>query len=516
MNAVNGVVNIILRTAAQTKGGLVTLSGGSEEHVSGVFRYGGRLGNAGTYRIHANGFEMGSLPTLTHQNGEDDWHRGSAGFRLDEDYSLKNSLTIEGQTTRGREGEIDTATVSLAPPTTSSVAAHGHFSEWNTLARWKHTTSAGSQTSLQTYFDHASRDNSTYGGYLNTLDFDFQQQARLLPHQDFVWGLGYRLNADKLNDSFRISFEPASLNTQIFSAFLQDEISLLPNRLSLSLGARFQHDYYNGFNVQPTAQLSWSASERAMLWAQVSRAQRMPSRAETAMRWNLAAFPGPGNLPILVSVFGNPQQKNEQLNAAEAGVRKEFSTFVSVDAEAYFNRYRDLASIEPEAPRVESTPQPLHLLYPYTLANGLHGTTQGLEIFGHVKLANRWTLSPGYTFLSMHVPGNTGNLTLAQSLSEEGQNPGQQAQLRSYITISPKWQWSNSAYFVGRLENPAVPSYTRVDSVLFYRASDQFTFMLAGQNLLEDLHQEYGDSDVIFSPNLIRRSAYFKLVWHLK
>ena len=44
-NAVNGVINIITKAAAQTQGGLVTAGGGNEERGFGGLRYGGPLGS---------------------------------------------------------------------------------------------------------------------------------------------------------------------------------------------------------------------------------------------------------------------------------------------------------------------------------------------------------------------------------------------------------------------------------------------------------------------------------------
>ena len=373
--------------------------------------------------------------------------------------------------------------------------------------------SGGSETDLQIYFDRSNRGDTTYGLGLNTFDLDFQHHVQWGRRQDFVWGLGYRLNSDQTADDFRVSFQPQALNTQIFSSFVQDEITVRPHRLYLSLGAKLEHEYYNGFNLQPSARLTWTPDDRDTFWAAISGAQRTPSRVETAIRYNLAALPGPDNLPILVSVFGNPNQLNERLLASEAGFRKQLSDRLSFDAAAFFNQYHDLESHEPGAPSIELDPLPVHLLVPEYFANLIHGETHGIEIFANIKLTSRWTLSPGYTFLTMHLRPQAGGMDVTTAPETEGNNPNQQAQLRSNVNLPWHWQWTTSAYFVGRLPAEAIPSYTRLDSNLAWQASERLSVGLVGQNIVRNLHQEFAGPDLTVQPSLIRRSAYARITW---
>ena len=160
-----------------------------------------------------------------------------------------------------------------------------------------------------------------------------------------------------------------------------------------------------------------------MLWAAISGAQSTPSRVQTSVRFNYAAYPGPGGLPILISLFGNPKLENERLTATEAGFRKQWSTVLSFEATAFsisivilLRRNRD--------PRFwrrilhQST-----CCVPIYLGNLLHGETHGMEVFANVRLANRWTLSPGYTFLAMHLHPNVGSTDLTTAPETEGGSP---------------------------------------------------------------------------------------------
>jgi iron complex outermembrane receptor protein len=512
-NAVNGVINIITKSAEETQKAIATVAGGTLEHGSGMVRFGGRIGSRGAYRVFADSFEMGHFLTPENQSGKDDWYIFHGGFRADADISSKDSLTMEGEAVRGNAGELATSIVSLLPPLTATLDLRDRFSGWNVLARWKRVLSPSSETSLQVYFDRSSRGDTTYGIGLNTFDIDFQHHVNWGRRQDFVWGLGYRLNSDDTTATLRVSFNPPDLTTYIFNSFVQDEIAIRRNRLYASLGTKFEYDYYNGSNFQPTARITWTPEDRDMFWAAISGAQRLPSRADTAVRVNYTAFPGPDNLPTLISLFGNPNQMNEHLTATEAGFRKQLSDRLSFDSTAFFNRYRDLSSEEPGSTRLEADPPPLHLLIPEYFANLLHGETHGIEMFANAKLASRWTLSPGYSFLTMHLHRDAASLDVTSGPETEGGIPNQQAQLRSQVNLPWHWQWTTSAYFVGRLAAPKLPSYTRLDTNLAWQPSDRISLGLVGQDLLRNLHQEYSGPDLTVNPSLIRRSTYAKITW---
>jgi iron complex outermembrane receptor protein len=186
---------------------------------------------------------------------------------------------------------------------------------------------------------------------------------------------------------------------------------------------------------------------------------------------------------------------------------------VVVRSGGLFNQYRDLTSEETGPTVLEADPPPEHLLIPNYLGNLVHGETHGLEAFANVRLANRWTLSPGYTFLTAHLHPNAGSTDLTTGPETEGGSPRQQAELRSEVNLPRHWEWTTSAYFVGRLIAPKIPSYTRLDTNLAWQLSDKISLGLVGQNLLRNLHQEYAGPDLTVLPSLVRRSAYARLTW---
>ena len=512
-NAVDGVISVITKKASDTQGGLLTQGVGTSDQAGGIARYGGKFGSNAAYRVFADGFAYNHFPDVAGRNGNDGWNIVQGGFRVDANASAQDSITVEGDAHSGNAGEMVSSVVSIFPPVNGALPFNDRFSGWNLLSRWNHVVSPHSETSLQVYFDRSTRGDGTYGIGVNTFDVDFQQHVGWGERHDFVWGGAYRVSSDQTVTTPRISFNPASRTTQLFSCFVQDEIAVLPDRVYLSLGFKLEHNDYTGFGLQPSARISWTLSNRNMFWAAVSQAERTPARSDTNIRVNYAVLPGPNGLPLLISIFGNPGFKNEVVRTVEAGYRTQLTNRFSLDATVFFNNYSDLVSLEPGTPFLETRPPPLHVGIPRFFANLEHGETHGLEVSANWRVVNRWSLSPGYSFLTIHLHRDALSQDLTTAAETEGGSPHHQAQLRSHVDLPGKWSWNMSAYFVGRLWAQGVPSYTRLDTNLTWQPAERFSITVAGENLLKDHHLEYMGPYSSILPSMIKRSAYAKIAW---
>jgi iron complex outermembrane receptor protein len=425
----------------------------------------------------------------------------------------KDSLTFEGHAYSGNAGELVATIASNSPSVNAILPFQDRFSGWDVLTRWTHTISPHSETNLQINFDRSSRGDTTYGTSLDKFNIDFQHHLGWGNRQDLVWELSYDFATDGLATTSRIEFQPTRQTRQFFSSFLQDEISIRPDKLYLTLGAKLDYNNYTGVGLQPSVRIAWILTERSMFWAAASRALRTPSQIDRYIRFNEGVFPGPNGLPSLVSAFGNPHQQNEVLNALEMGYRTDITKSISLDGTVFYNHYDGLVSVEPGAPFPEATPPPLHLVFPDTFDNLLNGETHGLELSLNWKVGSRWTLSPGYSFLTMHLHADPVSQDTTTVTGTQGGLPNHQAQLRSHVDINSHWQWNASAYFVGRLAAPGVPSYTRLDTNVLWQPTERFSVSLVGQNLLRDHHLEYIGPDQTELSSLIKRSAYVKFTW---
>jgi iron complex outermembrane receptor protein len=509
-NAANGVINVITKTAKDTQGGLLIAGGGTYESGFGVAQYGGKLGPETSYRAFMKGFDDTSLPSLEGKDGHDGFDLLHGGFRVDSALSQKDSLTVQGDIYEGDEGEVVSITTLNPPLSQASVVSTG-VSGGNILERWDHAFSPNSQTTLQFYFDRTQRDAIISGEMINTFDIDFQHHVGWGSRQDFVWGLGYRYISYITTPSLTVSFNPTSQGLQLFTSFVQDEITLEPKRVYLTIGAKLEHNYFTGFELQPSARIAWNVTDSQMFWIGYSRAARTPSPTDRSIRINFAAFRSPGGLPVLLSILGSPEAISENSGAFEAGYRTQLRSNISLDLAGFYNHYDDLETSEPGIPFLELHPVPPHLNVPTFIANNMLGEAHGFEAALKWKATNRWTLSPGYAFERIHLHITPPSQDTTSVSTAEGRSPHVQAQLRSDLALPRSFEWNTSAYFVGRLPAEEVPSYTRLDYGITWRASELLAFSLVGQNLLKDHHLEAISPSVISS--LIKRSVYAKFTW---
>lgn len=507
-NAVDGVISIITKKAGDTQGGLVTGGGGTQAQEFGTLQYGGKIKDDSSYRIFAKYQNNDHLSDLNGQDGEDGWHLLHGSFRVDSKLSAKDSLTTQGDIYTGEEGAVIVHSV-FTPPENIDVQRIAVLSGGNILGRWDHTFSSRSDTTVQFYFDRYRRGGPESDEVRDTFDFDFQNHRVLGARQDLIWGVGYRHTADLDIGTVDQAFLPPKFSGNLFSAFVQDQIALKPDCLSLYVGSKLENNYFTGFDLEPSARLAWTPSKRKTFWAAISRASRTPTRRDVGLNAALAALPGPAEVALL----GNPDFQSEHVIAYEVGYRAQPIDRLSLAITMFFNNYHGLESIETLPSFFEPNATPPLLVLPKSLGNLMYGTTEGLEIYLNWKITNRWTLSPGYSFLEMHLHTDAISLDTFSGADTEGSNPGHEAQLRSHVELSSKFAWDTSAYYVGALRAQFVPSYTRLDSQLTWRLGEALTLSAAGQNLLKDHHSEFNDQLQSVDSSQVKRSAYAKITW---
>lgn len=508
-NALNGVINIITKKAADTLGTLVTSGGGSQEQGFGTLQYGGKINRDTTYRAFAKYFNHYHFPDIDGPNASDGWHLLHGGFRADTRVSSKDSLTAQGDLYTGSEGE-EIVHTSLSPPENVTETKIANLSGGNFLTRWNHSFSSHSETALQFYFDRYSRSGPNAREVRNTLDLDFHHHVAWGSRQDLIWGMGYRHSADQTVGTIDGTFVPPNLAIQIFNVFVQDEITLIPGNVFLTVGTKLEHNTFSGIEFQPSLRLAWTPNERRTLWAAVSGASRTPTRRDTGLNAALAALPGPAEIVLL----GDPKAQSEDVVAYELGYRAQPNRQFSFDVAAFYNVYEQLQSREPQPPFLQTTPPPPLLVIPIRLANKLHGRTDGVEASVNWRVGERWTLSPGYSFLQIHLHPDAGSLDTISADDIEALNPRHQAQLRSHLELARGFSWDTTAYFVGSRPEGMVASNTRLDTQLAWRIGESMGISLVGQNLLRDRHAEFNDDLQSVNSAQVKRSAYAKFTWH--
>lgn len=356
-NAVNGVINIITKKAAQTQGDMLVAGVGNLDQGFGTAQYGDGLGKDTNYRVFAKYLNRYHLPAAGGVVGFDGWHLLRGGFRTDSRLSGKDNLTVEGDLYTGQENSPATFLPSVTSPGHQNSNLQVPLSGGFLSSTWDHTVSARSDTRLQISFDHYKR-NDILSEARTTVAVEFQHHFVWGDRQDFVWGGGYWHTASDTRGNLTASFIPPDLDLQMFSAFFQDEVALVPNRLYLTFGTKLEHNPYAGFNLMPSARMSWTPSTREMFWAAISRAERTPAESDTTARTNVGGFPGPGGTPVLVAIVGNPDFEDEGATAYEMGSRSTIGRDLSMDLALFYTTYDHQQTTGPAAAFFENSPAP--------------------------------------------------------------------------------------------------------------------------------------------------------------
>jgi iron complex outermembrane receptor protein len=515
-NAVNGVINIITKSAQSTQSALVTAGGGTEMQGFGNLRYGGQL-NKAFYRAYAKYFTVAASNDALGKLADDNWNALRGGFRGDWTPDGPDSFTFQGDLYRSRYGETLTVP-SLNAPYTSTFPNRGSISGGNILGRWTHSFGLSS-TSLQMYFDNTNiSENSLFTDHQNIFDIDFQHTIHVSEWQQFIWGIGYRSMADSNNSSFVVSLLPSHSRLNQVSGFGQDEISLFDKRIQLTIGSKLEHNDFTGLEVEPNARVLWSITPNQSVWTAVSRAVRTPALTERGLQLISAVVPpgGPGNptpLPVEAEVFGSNQFKSEDLLAYEAGYRVQLTNSLSADVATFYNYYTHLRTAEPGAPFLEVNPAPAHLVAPFLAANKMHGGTYGTELFTEWRLVPKWKLAGSYSYLQMDLRKD------ATSLDPTADNPGlssprHQFYVRSSLDIFKSLEHDLVVRHVGQLTGLNIPSYYCVDTHFSYKLLRQLELSVGSQNLLNKRHQEFVPDFINTAPTNVGRTVYGSISWH--
>jgi iron complex outermembrane receptor protein len=497
-NAVNGVINIITRKAADTEGVYVEGGGGNQLQEFGGLRYGAALNDATQFRVYGKYFDRGDESLADGTPADDSWHQAQGGFRVDSTVTSQDNLSVHGDFYEGRENE--------------ETGDAARTSGGNIVGLWNHQADSGAQMTLQSYYDHTHLVDPIPEGVianipiappglltddLSTFDVDFQYQLQLASSQHVVWGFGYRFTHDVVQNAPALGFFPTTLNQNLYSAFLQDEIALRPD-VSLIVGSKIEHNDYTGFEYEPNVRLQWSWVPTQALWSAISRAVRTPSRVDEDLK---EATP-----PLLVFLQGASDFQSEEVIAYELGYRVQVSSRTLVSLSTYYNDYNDVRS-------TSFTPA---TIIPLFFQNNLEGHTEGAELSAAYQALDNWTLHLGYDLLQEHLRVKPGEFDLNGALNETS-DPQQQIALRSSATFIGHIDFDTTLRWVDRLtaNNGAtpgtVPSYFGLDARLAWHAANGIELSLVGQNLLQPRHVEYGFPSPLREQ--IDRSLFAKIAW---
>lgn len=540
-NAVNGVINIITKSAAATQGGMIEAAAGTTEKFAASARYGGKLGDIGHWRVYAKGFDRdGSTVESTGASGNDSWQQQRAGFRTDFAITPRDAVTLQGDYYDGRSGESARLN-SLSPPYNMLTGTSQKVSGGNLLGRWQRDVSATDSFTFQGYFDHTERDWPAHLSEVrNTYDIDFQYRTNRFAGHDLVMGAGYRVSEDRMEASNRgvpantlsfVTVSPSSARRSLYSLFIQDDITLFPRELVLTLGTKLEHNDYTGYEHQPNARLLWTPSETSTFWWSVARAVRTPSRSDASGYVNQAVLqPGalgnPTPRPLLLA--GGGQVGSETVVAYEAGWKQQVLATLSLDLALFHNEYKDLrtavfgsAVCQPSGLPVSAgclfLPGQTSILYPFGVGNRASGYSNGME------LSVDWRARPDLRFQLAWSELRMGIKEEGTSFTTDSEESAPRHQVGLRTAWNPRTDTDVDVWFrrvgaLGRLGTDtqgtvSIPAYNEADMRIAWRPGTGVELALVGRNLLHKRHKEFSSELLDVQNMLIERSVFAQLKW---
>jgi iron complex outermembrane receptor protein len=502
-NAVNGVINIITRSATATTGAFFEAGGGNEEQGFAALRYGGTFGNGIAARGYVKAMDRDSLKNMNGTDAVDSAQMAQGGFRLDWSASDVDRLTLQGDFYRGDNAGVFQNDFTLGTLPSGSTAGEVDLGGSNVLVRWERALEGGADFSLQGYYDRTSRDiPRTYAERRETFDLDFQHHLRANGAHDLLWGAGFRSTGDEIDDSLYTRFVPDARQDETVSAVLQDKIAVKGEQMFLTLGSKFEHNDYSGFEVQPSARFSWTINERRSFWSAISRAVRIPARLDSDLRLTVPV--GLAGVPLYVSADGSPSYDSEELIAYEAGYRLRPTERLSFDVAWYYNDYDHLQTVERHAPIIVLTP-PAYAVLPHTIENRMTGTSRGGRFVANWQPTDRWRLRFQYSRLNLDLEHELGSRDTSR-FNEQGNSPENQAAVYSFLNLSTTLDLYTGVRYVDELPNLGIDSYVAVNAGMTWSPMATLSTSLSLENLNDARHVE-------FAGKQIERSAFVRVRW---
>ncbi len=422
----------------------------------------------------------------------------------------KNSISLSGDIYWSRQN-TSRDIYSFDPPYSRRHNSHTSISSGNINLKWTHNFYGGSQLSLHTYYQFSDWNRYDFDSRIDTVDVEAQYLFSPMEHHTVLVGTGYRLDAEDVDAKWYMAFDDPQRKDKTFNVFFQDKISMLDDRLLLTLGSKFEHNHYTGWEVQPSFRVLLKVNDKTNLWGAISRAVHTPDMVTRSMRW-CGFIQGPTEkTPFIfnVPINGNKDITSESLWAYELGGRFSISPRVDIDMALYFNHYNHLMGFKaPDQPYLKMDPV-LHLSYPVQMKNMMDGDVYGMEVSANISLLPWWKIKPAYTYTRMHLWERSGAFGAYDKDVIEQKTPQHQFSLRSMINLPHNLTLDTWLRYVSHIYH--VSSYTACDARVGWKPVDNMEISLVGRNLFDNHHLEFVPLFQEQPPSEVERSIYLKV-----
>ncbi len=512
-NAVNGVVNIITKWARATQGDAAQVTVGSEDKALVYARHGGAL-DEGHYRLSYQGRTRGDSRQLNGDRGEDGWQTHRLGLRLEKFLGDPGELSVMGEVYRN-DSRDQWNVPDITSPTLLRATRFTQRDEGVGLTvRLNRALDQGREWSLQGSFQYV---DAQVGDFLSelrhTMDLDGQYRFSAGRH-DLIVGAGLRYHDEEVIGRGFFQVAEPERRFGLASAFVHDEITLLPDVLTLTAGLKFEHHTWTGNEWQPNLRLAWQLAPSHLLWAAVSEASRTPARVEFDMQYASQVI---SSAPPTRIVFRSADAlAAERVRSYELGYRGQPTETTHVDVTGFVMRYRNLRNVYNAGVYASGG----WFIVDAPLRFDGHGVVSGVEAAVDWQPSTRWRLRLSYSHLETHVESGGSTLTDAAARFYMQRVPTDQFSAHATWKPLPGHAMDMIVRHVGALVNqdpgaPAIESYTELDLQYGWRVSPKLTLAVTGRNLLNARHAEFGRLYMPSPTHEIERSVHLTAQWAL-
>ncbi len=502
-NAVTGVINIVRKSAALSAGWRVTAGVGTSNPALAEVTYGGGRERV-QYRFSGKLLAQRSQLTMF-DRGYDDGRGFQGGGRVDWQ-TTNGAFTLQLDSYRVRIGQRDSVP-SYSPPASPSVTSDDLQIGNTVMLRWNADTSNPRSLQVQGYIDRVSRNELQFREVQQVYDLD-AQQGRVIGRHGLLWGAGYRLVDSSTRTTGLLGFTPPIRTDHLLTAFLADEITLIPNRLDVSAGIKAEHNQFSGFEWQPNARLLWTVTPTQTVSASVARAVRTPSRVER--EYSSANLINPA-VPMFVRLVPNPEFDSEALTAVELGWVSQWRPWLSWTVAAFRNSHNRVLSLELDMPFAETDADGQRVIVPVSFGNGLKGHSTGIEVTTQIQPRPWWRTTASYSHLSMSLSARPDSRDGGLAARTNGITPRHQFQVVTTLRPTPSVTATWFLRAIGEVPAIKVPAYATSRLHVEWRVRPNAALFVTGRNLHHAGHVEFEDGRNGMTG--IRRSLMAGLRW---
>ena len=519
-NAVNGVINIITRPAAETQGKLVDAAAGDGGRQSLHLRHGGASGADDQWRFGALTDQGSSGKGSFGEDANDAFRQAMVEARWDRRWNERSRSSVEIQLvdSGSDERQVDGG---YLPPYVSIVPARLDYTRGVVSARHEATVSEALTLSLNASLTaERIRMTQRIRAQPTVAGTELNAVWRGAVAHEVSFGAGLRHLDVAADPTDWIHFNPLDRRGFEWSAYAQDEWTLVPRQWRLTAGLRVDHDLYTGSHAQPNLRLLFTPTEDIALWGAASRASRTPARGEQDGSIRVSVLPpgtaqNPGPLPLQI-IGGNglsgTTSSPRRLDAFELGLRMQAGSALSFDLALFQHRLADDsgAGMATAPPVFVADPSP-HLELaspssPYLVK--LHGFEAAFD----------WRPAPGWRHqialsrLDVDGPADAAVTGLDRSLYA---TPRWLAHWRSVVDLAPNWRLDARLRHAGSRGAPADPGQhvdaaTSLDATLTWRAGASTELSLGGTNLLRPAVVEFSPDYGISTATTVPRRVFVR------